>query len=138
MGRLTAIATYTRYYLAIVPAVVSAAILLSSAALGKVNCKNPSSQTEMNVCAQREFIIADKKLNAVYKKAMASMRRVDCSGAKILRDAQRAWIAYRNKACEAYGFIARGGRMEIGLVTACETDLTRKRTKDLQDFIDLI
>ena len=49
--------------------------------------------------------------------------------------AQRGWIAYRDGQCELAGFEARGGSMEPMLVSGCLADLTRKRTKELKEFI---
>ena len=106
-----------------------------------LNCSDPQTQTDMNICAGRAFEAADKALNAAYKNAMAEMKQTDANlppelkGAeKALREGQRAWITYRDKACETYGFLARGGSMESMLVSSCLADVTRARTKELQDL----
>ena len=49
--------------------------------------------------------------------------------------AQRGWIAYRDGQCEVTGFEAQSGSMEPMLVSGCLADLTRKRTKELKEFI---
>ena len=110
-------------------------------AQGRPNCKDPQTQTEMNICAGLDYKAADAELNRAYKAAMAGMKDMDSNlppalkGAeKTLRAAQRAWIPYRDKACAAYGFMARGGSMESMLVGSCLADLTRKRTKELKDI----
>lgn len=51
-----------------------------------------------------------------------------------LRDAQRAWIAYRDKACAAYGYLARGGTMEPMLIYQCNAELTAQRTDELEQL----
>ncbi|MBI3677244.1 MAG: DUF1311 domain-containing protein [Proteobacteria bacterium] len=38
-----------------------------------VDCKNATSQNEMNFCADQDFQKADKALNAAYKKVIADM-----------------------------------------------------------------
>ena len=114
---------------------------LSLAAQDQLNCAAPQTQTDMNICAGRAFEAADAALNAAYKTAMAEMKATDANlppelkgAAKALREGQRAWITYRDKACEAYGFLARGGSLESMLVGSCRTDVTRARTKELRDL----
>jgi uncharacterized protein YecT (DUF1311 family) len=114
---------------------------LPLAAQDQTNCNAPQTQTDMNICAARAFEAADTNLNAAYKTAMAEMKATDANlppelkGAeKALRAGQRAWITYRDKACEAYGFLARGGSMESMLVGSCLADVTRTRTKELEDL----
>jgi uncharacterized protein YecT (DUF1311 family) len=52
----------------------------------------------------------------------------------MLRDAQRAWIPFRDAACAAEAQIARGGTA-MGFVTLlCLDRLTRARTEDLRIF----
>jgi len=106
-----------------------------------LDCSDPMTQTEMTQCAEQDWRAADAELNAAYKTAMATMRKNDGylpdnlkGGADALRDAQRAWIPYRDKACEAYGFQARGGTMEPMLVYGCHARLTRQRTAELNDL----
>ena len=108
----------------------------------EIDCAYPTSQLEMTVCAQRGFEEADAELNAVYREAMAEMRQLDQNlpdyqkgAADTLRDAQRAWIPFRDKACESYGFLARGGTMEPQLVASCLATMTRTRIEDLKELI---
>lgn len=125
---------------------VSAAALLilvfspsSLLAQGQPNCKDPQTQTEMNICAGMDYKAADAELNRIYRSVIAHMKDIDADlppelkGAeKALRAAQRAWIPYRDKACESYGFLARGGSMESMLVGHCLTEVTRNRTRELK------
>ena len=110
-------------------------------AQGQVNCQNPQTQTEMNICAGQDYRSADVALNHAYKSAMVAMKDMDANlppnlkgAVKTLRAAQRAWIPFRDKACEAEGFMARGGSMESMLVGSCLADVTRTRTKELEDL----
>jgi len=117
--------------------------LQAAAAQDKLDCNNAMTQLEINQCASLDFQKADSRLNAVYKAAMAKMRETDSylsddlkGAADTLRDAQRAWIPYRDKACEAYGFLARGGSMEPMLVSGCLTDLTDERIGELNELVE--
>jgi uncharacterized protein YecT (DUF1311 family) len=106
-----------------------------------VDCKNATTQTDMNICADRDYKAADVELNVQYKKTRAAMvgwdadLEEDQKGAeKALLKAQRAWVDYRDGECEAEGFEARGGSMEPMLVSACLATVTRERTKQLKDL----
>ncbi|MTI44010.1 uncharacterized protein YecT (DUF1311 family) [Roseibium hamelinense] len=113
----------------------------NAAAQKSVDCKSPETQTDMNHCAAQDWKAADGKLNEAYKKAMASMKKTDSylpkdqkGAADTLRDAQRDWIPFRDKACASYGFLARGGTMEPMLVANCKTEVTQQRTKQLEEL----
>ncbi|WP_349358660.1 lysozyme inhibitor LprI family protein [Stappia sp.] len=115
--------------------------LAAPAAAQDVDCSNPTAQMEMTYCAEQDWNAADAALNAAYARAMDEMRRIDADLAGLphlvgavdaLRAAQRAWIPYRDKACAAQGFMARGGTMEPMLIYQCRADLTRQRTQELE------
>ena len=108
-----------------------------------LDCKNAVTQTDLNICAGRDYEAADKELNDQYKKTRATMVTWDSQlegnlkGAeKALVKAQRAWIDYRDGQCAAEGFQARGGTLESMLVGQCKAKLTRQRTKELADLAD--
>ena len=107
----------------------------------EIDCDQATTQLEMNLCAQQDFQIADKALNAAYSKAVAAMKSVDANldgnmkGAeKALREAQRAWITFRDNACAAEGYLMRGGSAEPLLVNGCLARLTDQRTADLESL----
>lgn len=107
-----------------------------------LDCTNPSSQVEMTGCAALSYEAADAELNRAWKTAMTMAKRLDegyvpegqPTSALILRDAQRSWIVYRDKACEAESLLARGGTMQNQLFYICLDRQTRQRTEDLLFF----
>jgi uncharacterized protein YecT (DUF1311 family) len=108
----------------------------------EIDCNNAMGQQDMNACAAKDYDTADAELNAVWKDARAVAKDMDAEfnedlkGAEhALLAAQRGWIAYRDGQCDLAGFEARGGSMEPMLVSGCLADLTRKRTKELQEFM---
>lgn len=119
----------------------------SSIALAQeLNCEAPATQIEMTSCARLDWEVADAQLNATWDEALAIAHDEDAflesSGGDnrpafvdTLRNAQRAWISFRDSACEFRGFQARGGTMEAMLVNQCLGEMTRDRTKQLQDII---
>ncbi len=118
------------------------AVASPAAAQDEIDCENAMAQQDMNACAYKDYEAADAELNAVWKQARATAKDLDAElsgdlkGAeKALLAGQRGWIAYRDGQCDLAGFEARGGSMEPMLVSGCLADLTRKRTKELQEFI---
>jgi uncharacterized protein YecT (DUF1311 family) len=118
-------------------------LLAGSASAQEVDCKNPTTQSDMTFCESARQDAADKALNVQYKKTRTAMVALDADldgdmkGAeKALVTAQRAWIAYRDAECEARGFQARGGTMEPMLVAGCIADVTDARTKELKTLED--
>ena len=112
------------------------------------NCRDPQAQQEMNFCAEQDFDRADVQLNAVYRRAIADAQRADrdfasytVSGAganqdpgeeATLREAQRAWVSFRDAQCRMESFEARGGSMQPMLDAGCRATLTRARTAELR------
>ncbi|UAB76902.1 DUF1311 domain-containing protein [Erythrobacter sp. SCSIO 43205] len=102
-------------------------------------------QQEMNICAHREYLIADENLNAQWKLTRAEMKRRDSEADlpewderpgyfDTLLEAQRAWLTYRDAHCRSDGYFARGGSLEPLLVSTCKTALTIERTAQLREL----
>lgn len=112
-----------------------------------INCDDPQTQFEMNTCAAIAYDVADARLNAIYKVAMADAEARDAAAAEMgqtspvataetLRQAQRDWITFRNSACTVEAQLALGGSMMPMLGTQCWTKLTERRTADLEYLTD--
>jgi uncharacterized protein YecT (DUF1311 family) len=106
------------------------------------NCADPQAQSEMNACAAIDFERADAALNTEYRAAIAHARLLDRietmpegddrpGEEATLREAQRAWVAFRDAHCRLQGFEARGGSMESMIYDGCRAALTRARTAQL-------
>jgi uncharacterized protein YecT (DUF1311 family) len=123
------------------------AALLLSAQDPPWNCANPQAQQEMNYCAGQDFERADAELNNVYRSAIASAQQADRDYARdggggaieggpgeeaTLREAQRAWVSFRDAQCRMESFEARGGSMQPMLEGGCRATLTRARTAELR------
>ena len=106
------------------------------------HCDNQQTQIEMNACAAIDFDRADTELNAEYRRTIAWARDADreerAAGddrpgdEATLREAQRAWIAFRDAQCRLEGYEARGGSMEPMLYEGCRARLTRERILQLR------
>jgi uncharacterized protein YecT (DUF1311 family) len=113
------------------------------------NCENPLAQQEMNYCAARDAERADAELNTAYRAAIAEAQQADReyrflddeAGGRptgepgweaSLREAQRAWVGFRDAHCRLESFEARGGTMQPMLDSGCRATLTRARTAELR------
>lgn len=88
------------------------------------------NQMTMNLCAGHRHEKADRELNRQYKQTMA--KQSSDQAKKRLRDAQRAWILFRDKDCLA----ENGPRDQSGsiwplLQSTCLAQHTERRTQDL-------
>ena len=122
------------------------AIAMLAAAQGEneIDCANAMAQIEMNICAGRAFERADAELNTLWREVIANARANDHSGENgrmegddrteegTLREAQRAWVTFRDAHCTWEGFSERGGSMEPMVVEECRTRLTRARIAELR------
>ena len=87
------------------------------------------SQQAMNRCAGEALERADKALNAEWAKVMAGDGKGEDD--KLMLEAQRAWIKYRDAHCEAAAYDSKGGSIWPLLVSGCMAELTRRRTREL-------
>ncbi|HUO87612.1 MAG TPA: lysozyme inhibitor LprI family protein [Rhizomicrobium sp.] len=94
------------------------------------NCANPTTQIEINICADKDYRRADDALNRAYKKAMADE---DAHGRELLRTAERAWIRFRDAHCQYAASGSEGGSMHPMDYDNCVTELTDLRTKQLKE-----
>jgi uncharacterized protein YecT (DUF1311 family) len=107
------------------------------------HCDDPQSQNDMNACAAIAFEQADTELNAAWRSAVEGAstadreldRRYDRRPTNLakLREAQRAWLVFRDAHCAIQGYDeARGGSMEPMVYEGCRAQLTRERTRQLR------
>ena len=123
---------------------VAGCVLAMPALADDVDCSNATTQYDMNACAVADWKAADAELNASYKDLVALLTQWDDGealtnregGVEKLRKAQRAWVAYRDAACEVAGWPMHGGSAEPLLIYGCMRQLTEQRTADLNDLLE--
>ncbi|MBZ9711493.1 lysozyme inhibitor LprI family protein [Mesorhizobium sp. ESP7-2] len=100
------------------------------------DCANAQDQATMNQCAGKDFGAADKKLNDAYKQIMDRLKD-NAASRKLLVDAQRAWVAFRDAECKFQGGpIDTAGTVYPMVVANCQTSLTNGRLKDFQTYLN--
>jgi uncharacterized protein YecT (DUF1311 family) len=124
------------------PFLVLACLTLPAAAQ-EVDCANAMAQQDMNQCAYADWEAADAELNDAYRNAIALLTQWDANlpqdeqgGAAALKEAQRAWITFRDKTCEAEGYAMKGGSAEPLLIYGCMRLVTEERTNHLTSMVE--
>lgn len=123
------------------PATAVVLLLLLSSAVTSISaqkpkktdpCANPQTQTEMTQCAADAYKAADKVLNQVYQNLVA---KLDDEEKAQLKEAQTAWLKYRDTNCDFVADQYKGGTMRPMIYAGCLADVTKKRTSELRDQI---
>ena len=102
------------------------AAVLTAPAMAQ-DCNNAMSQSEMNICADRDYQKADKALNAAYADLLAVLSEPGFKSK--LRAAQRSWIAFRDNECVFETADNEGGSIHPMVYSGCLTRLTKERSK---------
>jgi uncharacterized protein YecT (DUF1311 family) len=100
-----------------------------------LDCSKASTTAEMVTCATQDLEAADRALNSAYTSAMTLMRKRAKEFPKAadrLRDAQRAWLAFRNANCSWAAGVMQGGTGHPMVDISCRTTMTRARTAELE------
>jgi uncharacterized protein YecT (DUF1311 family) len=93
------------------------------------NCSNPQTTLEMNICAGRDYLAADQKLNQIYRQIQANLSRRQ---KERMIDAQLAWIKFRDANCAYERGQYEGGSLATPTQTACLARMTQQRVKELE------
>ena len=113
--------------------------------------ETPISQLQMDRCADFEFHQSDARLNKVYGKVLQYMSD-DSAKAKSrndqaqvdyeqkamdsLKQAEHAWITYRDAQCNAAAQQYEGGSMSPMIYSQCLTTLTKQRVDALKSIYE--
>ena len=95
-------------------------------------CANPQTQTEMTQCAADAYKAADAVLNQVYRQLVA---KLDDDEKAQLKEAQTAWLKYRDTNCDFVADQYKGGTMRPMIYAGCLADVTKNRTSELREQI---
>jgi uncharacterized protein YecT (DUF1311 family) len=95
-----------------------------------------SSEVDIRECIGVELEYQDFLLNKYYKvlKRQAESKE----GEKVLRDAQRAWIKYRDANCEFEAFPMKNGSGWTTLHLECLNTMTTQRAQALKTNINTV
>ncbi|MEQ8481749.1 MAG: lysozyme inhibitor LprI family protein [Hoeflea sp.] len=112
------------------------------------DCENPMDQFSMTYCAGQEYMEADAILNELWPQVIAVARDNDEYVADIardrgvpttveaLREAQRAWIKFRDAQCSYEAYEVFGGTMQPMVGSLCLARLTEERNAFFRSVLE--
>jgi uncharacterized protein YecT (DUF1311 family) len=105
-------------------------------------CDKAMSNAETRQCADREFRKHDAELNRLYKRLLKdaeSMGDVQqgygVPPLEALKQAQRAWIAFRDANCHWKSTSFYGGTGQSVIMSSCLAIATRDRVEELKGSV---
>lgn len=116
---------------------IAAAVVLAmpAFAFAKDKCADAEDQATMNQCADAAFKKSDAKLNTLYKQ-IESRLKDDPDTKKLLVQAQRDWVKFRDAECDFQTAGAAGGSVMPMLISMCMDSLTQSRIKDFEGYLN--
>lgn len=107
---------------------VLALVVVPGGVAMSADCAALTKRAKIAECIGDDFQRADATLNSVYKRLMHGLGKTGQTG---LRDAERAWIAFRDKHCAFVGGASAGGSIQAMVIGQCQTELTVDRVAQL-------
>lgn len=95
-----------------------------------VPCAQAETESGSSYCAAHSATDADRELNELY----ASLVKEFPSGRRPLREAEHAWVAFRDKLCRAQADTYKGGSMEREIFGRCLAAETRRQIDRLKEL----
>ncbi|WP_076997394.1 lysozyme inhibitor LprI family protein [Variovorax sp. KK3] len=96
---------------------------------------------EINQCAQQTLARRDRELNDAYQSLLKSLSphgkedAVDYAGTRrLLQQAQRAWMQFRDSDCRAKYLRSAGGSVRDIAALGCQIAHTELRTRQLREW----
>jgi uncharacterized protein YecT (DUF1311 family) len=85
----------------------------------------------MRACENSRYQQSDQQMQAVYAQLM---KKIDRLQKEKLRQAQRAWVAFRDANADFLAGAARDGTLAPLIKISALADMTEARTKELQQL----
>jgi uncharacterized protein YecT (DUF1311 family) len=89
--------------------------------------------SKMLDCSGEEFRLQDARLNTAYRRAMSSFSSENQSR---LKDAQRAWIKYRDTSCSLLQGVEGGGTLATVTEADCILSVTAERAQWIEFLLE--
>ncbi|BAZ69652.1 hypothetical protein NIES4106_44250 [Fischerella sp. NIES-4106] len=99
-----------------------------------INCSKAITTPELKYCSQQYYAAADKKLNQTYQKVLVNIKR---EPKQLLIKGQQAWIVFRDNTCDFEVYESRGGTGYEIFRNQCLERLTKQRTQDLENYLQI-
>jgi uncharacterized protein YecT (DUF1311 family) len=93
-----------------------------------------TTQSAADACWSQQSDLADKALNASYRKVIAALHASNVDTAPLVR-VQVDWIATRDKTCDYARSLYEGGTIAPAVVEECVAEITQARTNRLENLL---
>lgn len=116
--------------------VLALLLMMGAPAFGQtLDCSDRSAipQIALTQCAAQDAAFWDGLLNNAYQQVIA---RSDADTERNLREAQRAWITFRDLTCEMEMARYTGGTIAPMILQDCMARLTERRARDLETYLN--
>ena len=118
----------TRWFAALLVAFAWCATGLVMAETPERGCADAETTAEMRECINLHYVEVDQELNDVYTHLMSQL---DSERRQLLRDAQRAWIDYRDKNAVFAASVFEGGTLYPVIEVSERAAMTERRVEEL-------
>jgi len=98
-----------------------------------VPCNNHATTVDFSNCLWKAWKTVDRELNAYYQVVSTHVKGGEFEK---LRDAERAWIAFRDLNCDAEKELYDGGTAQGPVYNACMEAMTRHRLQELKTMYE--
>jgi uncharacterized protein YecT (DUF1311 family) len=95
-------------------------------------CENAQTQADMNICWGNEYKKADATLNKTYQQLTGMLDEEEKTQ---LKNAENAWLKYRDANCEFVADQYKGGSIRPMIAAICLADVTSNRNTELRNQI---
>jgi uncharacterized protein YecT (DUF1311 family) len=109
--------------------VQAAGVAIADDTFRNTNCNDTRNQMELNYCADRDFQVQDRILNALYRSLMA---KYDARSRELLTAAEKNWLTFRDSECTFETQSSAGGSIRTMEYSVCLNRQTKARIRQLQ------
>jgi len=95
--------------------------------------KSEGVTSKMLDCTGEEFRRQDARLNTAYRRAMSSF---SSENREALKEAQRAWIKYRDTSCSLLQGVEGGGTLATVAEADCILGITAERARWIESLLE--
>lgn len=114
---------------------------VAGSAFGQLDpCATVRNTIEINACANQSFKATEAELNAMYKKVLDSLSAPNLKSEqalemkRLLVQAQRAWVSYRENDCKAWWTLHQDGTSRTAEHLGCLESRAKQRIEQLRQW----
>jgi uncharacterized protein YecT (DUF1311 family) len=104
-------------------------------AFAAVNCETAIESADLLTCAQSDLQAAEKRISALERKTLGSLRP---NGHGVFSKAQETWKAWRDAECAWNAYDIDSGSTDPLILATCRADMTMTRTDELESALEII